>query len=146
MTSMIKLIALFLTFGTSILLCMEKPITKRPYAICGTHLNGQPIDIDVFDPTWTPMHQAACRSKDLPILKELIEEAKKKGQTLDPKDRFDQSPAFWAAKLNNAEGLALLLENGASVAAHDVWGRNVASIAFSSKLKAIVNAHTKEQK
>ena len=110
---------------------MEKPITNRPYAICSTHLNGQEIAMNVYDPTWTHLHQAASRG-NIPELQKLIQEKKEAGQTIDPQDRFDQSPAWWAAKSNKPGALELLLQNGASIYLNDKWGRNVVSLVANS--------------
>lgn len=131
-------ISLILSCAILPLFAMEKPTTNRPYAICGAHLDGQQIETNIYDPTWTDLHDAAHRG-NIPLLQKLIQEKKEVKQTIDPQDRFGQSPAWWAAKSNKQSALEMLLKNGASADLKDMWGRNVISlVGYSPKLLELV--------
>jgi len=119
-------------------MAMVKPNSTRPYAICGTHINGKPINTDVYDPSWTEIHRAAC-NKDIATLLKLIDERKATRETIDPIDQFGQTPLWWAAKSGQFEAVQVLLLHGASVDHEDIWKRSPRSLmSASSTLRAFI--------
>lgn len=138
---MLKQLALCTLVINSFLLSMQpqKSRWQRPFAVTGKCDSA--LLEDRNDPSWTDLHQAAYRGKDMILLQHLIEQALlgPKG-TVDLQDKFGQTPLWWAAHRGNLQAALLLLQNGGNVDHEDMFRRSVRSkIEANATLKPLLN-------
>lgn len=108
----------------SILSSMERPphARQRPIAICGTY-DPMLLENSKIDPSWTDLHEAAYRG-NMPLLFQEIAKAVKIKGTTDIRDKFGQTPLWWAAKNGKKEAVNVLLKAGANTQCKDMFGRS----------------------